>query len=116
MASAKLPCVRLRHMLDAIDQIQSETGALSPDTITDVRQLSWLVERGLLIISEAAKALPAEIRAEEPDVPWKNIISIGNYLRHEYYRIKPEIMQQIVREHLPRLREAVVRLLARHGD
>lgn len=115
MTSAKLPSVRLRHMLDEIDAVLAATKGLSAEDIMNDYVRRRAVERAIQIISEAAKELPPEIRAEEPDVPWANIIAIGNYLRHEYYRIKMDIMHQIVAEHLPQLRPAVARLLERHA-
>ena len=53
------------------------------------------------------------MRALEPDVPWPEIIGIGNLLRHEYYRIKTSEIRAILTDHLPRLRPAIVRLLAK---
>ena len=116
MNSAKLPSVRLRHMLDEIDAVLAATKNSSAEEIMDDYLKRRAVERAIQIISEAAKELPPEVRAEEPDVPWASIIAIGNYLRHEYYRIKMDIMHQIVAEHLPQLRPAVARLLERHGN
>ncbi len=116
MASAKLPSVRLQHMLDEIDAVLAATKGFSAEEIMGDYLKRRAVERAIQIISEAAKELPANIRAEEPDMPWANIIAVGNYLRHEYYRIKVDIMQQILAERLPQLRPAVARLLQRHGS
>jgi uncharacterized protein with HEPN domain len=41
----------------------------------------------LLIIAEAAKHIPSELRDAHPDVPWSKIHGLGNLLRHEYRRI-----------------------------
>ncbi|MGV1847942.1 MULTISPECIES: HepT-like ribonuclease domain-containing protein [unclassified Rhizobium] len=70
------------------------------------------MERCIQIISEAAKELPSEMRASEPDIPWRAIIGIGNLLRHEYYRIRPGDLWDIIHVHLPKLRPAIARLLS----
>ena len=70
------------------------------------------VERAVQIISEAAKELPQAMRDSEPEVPWQQIIRIGNVLRHEYYRIREDVLVDILQTDLPELRPAVVRLLA----
>lgn len=112
MTSAKLPQVRLRHIMEHIDGILSATADLSPAEVTSNYLTVRAVERSVQIISEAAKELPAELRAQEPQVPWQDIIGIGNLLRHEYYRIRDADMLDILRVHLPNLRPAIERLIA----
>jgi uncharacterized protein with HEPN domain len=110
--TSKSPLTRLRHILDNIDGILAATRGRAAAEITESYVIRRAVERGVEIISEAAKALPPELRDREPDVPWKDIIGIGNMLRHEYYRIRDDRMLIIVSDHLPALRPAIVRLIA----
>jgi uncharacterized protein with HEPN domain len=53
-------------------------------------QRQWLVERGVEIISEASRHLPAELKARNPEIPWQKVAGIGNVLRHnlEYWIIR----------------------------
>ncbi|MCE7029736.1 DUF86 domain-containing protein [Jiella avicenniae] len=113
MTSAKDPRVRLQHILENIDGILSHTDGLTFETILGDFVLIRAVERSIQIISEAAKELPADLRSREPDVPWQGIIGIGNFLRHEYYRINHNDIRSILVVHLPALRPAVIRLMAR---
>jgi uncharacterized protein with HEPN domain len=106
------PEARLRHILENIDAIIGATQGRSPTEITNDYVVQRALERAVEIISEAAKALPAEFREREPDIPWSDIIGIGNLLRHEYYRIRSDRMLDILNDHLPRLRPAVLRLLS----
>ena len=112
MTSAKFPQIRLRHILDEIDAILSATKGMTADAVLSDYVTRRAVERAIQIVSEAAKELPPEIRKLEPDVPWAAIIGIGNLLRHEYYRIKMIEIEAILTGHLPRLRPAIIRLLA----
>jgi uncharacterized protein with HEPN domain len=98
-------------MLENIDAIMQATKGKSADEFKSDYLVQRAVERAIEIISEAAKSLPAELRDSEPNVPWRDIIGIGNLLRHEYYRIESETMRDILHTHLPRLRPAVLRLL-----
>lgn len=111
MSSAKLPEVRLRHMLEHIDGILAATRGQSLEGLDENYVLARAIERAVQIISEAAKELPPDLRGREPDVPWAAIIGVGNLLRHEYYRIRGSYMVEIVTVHLPRLRPAVLRLI-----
>ena len=69
------------------------------------------VEHALLIVAEAAKHLPEEMKSAHPEVPWPKIHGLGNMLRHEYRRIDPEILWSIITEHLQPLDTAAAALL-----
>ncbi|HPG05038.1 MAG: DUF86 domain-containing protein [Amphiplicatus sp.] len=116
MASAKLPEVPLRHILEHVDGILNATADMAPEQILGDYLTVRAVERALQIISEAAKELPEEMRSREPDVPWRAIIGIGNLLRHEYYRIRDADLLDILRVHLPLLKPAIERLLLTVDD
>ncbi|MCK6449820.1 MAG: DUF86 domain-containing protein [Alphaproteobacteria bacterium] len=97
----------LRAILEAIDGIDSATrGRTRDDFATD-----WLlrhgVQRGIEIISEAARRIPPQLQAAQPHIPWAEIVGIGNVLRYEYHRISDTIIWNVVSEHLPSLRAAV---------
>jgi uncharacterized protein with HEPN domain len=70
------------------------------------------VERALLIIAEAAKNLPEEMKQRQAYVPWAKIHGLGNLLRHEYRHVDPEILWSIVTGPLSDLDKAAVAMLA----
>jgi uncharacterized protein with HEPN domain len=81
------------------------------ETYRDSYALRRVAERALQIISEAARALPSEITARHPQVPWRAIIGIGNILRHEYQHIDDVRLWEVVTVHLPQLRGVVLQVL-----
>jgi uncharacterized protein with HEPN domain len=72
------------------------------------------VQRGIEIISEATRHLPAELKATRPDneIRWPSIVGIGNVLRHEYYPISNAIIWKVIRDDLPPLKAAVEAIAA----
>jgi uncharacterized protein with HEPN domain len=74
------------------------------------------MERAIQIISEAARALPEELRARYPDAPWADIVAIGNPLRHEYHRIDDKVRWESATVDLPKLRPIILRMLAEFED
>jgi len=104
--------IRLHDILEEIGGIRSVTSGL---TFADFDR-SWAALRStqhaLLIISEAVKHLPLEMKATKPDIPWDRIRSLGNFLRHEYASIDNARIWSIVTEHLDTLEDAVRALLA----
>jgi uncharacterized protein with HEPN domain len=69
------------------------------------------VEHALLIVAEAAKHLPPEMKGSQPSVPWQKIHGLGNLLRHEYRHVDPEVLWSIVTDHLDALDRAATVLL-----
>jgi uncharacterized protein with HEPN domain len=80
-------------------------------TFADNWAMKRVVEHARLIVAEAAKHLPQEMKDSQPDVPWQKIHGLGNLLRHEYRSIDPEVLWSIVTEHLDTLDRAAVALL-----
>lgn len=72
-------------------------------------------ERGLEIISEAARHIPDDILATQPQITWSDIRSIGNIIRHEYHRVDPDVIWSVVTDDLPRLKAAVQIMLDQLG-
>jgi uncharacterized protein with HEPN domain len=87
MAASKSPRLRLLHMRDEIENLSTELTGFSFETYRESYSLRRTTERAIQIISEAARALPEELRARYTEAPWDDIIAIGNPLRHEYHRI-----------------------------
>jgi uncharacterized protein with HEPN domain len=111
MAATKSPLVRLLHIRDEIDGVTAALQGVSFAQYQQSYTLRRTVERALQIISEAAKALPGELRAQYPDAPWNAIVGIGNVLRHEYQRIDDRRLWEIVTVHLPELRPVIRRMI-----
>ena len=102
---------RLQDILEAIEGIKRTTAGVDFAGYED-----WAVrratERGIEIISEASRQLPADRKREHPDVPWREIAGIGNKLRHEYQRIEDRVLWNVVQRELEPLEMAARAMLA----
>ncbi|MCX7342498.1 MAG: DUF86 domain-containing protein [Hyphomicrobiales bacterium] len=107
--------VVLKEILDTIDVLMSTLDGISKSAFWDDRFKQWGAERAIEIISEAVRHVPDEVLAERPEIPWADIRTIGNRIRHEYWRVDPEIVWDVARHDLPPLREAIAALLTRHS-
>jgi uncharacterized protein with HEPN domain len=112
MAPSKNPISRLHHILEEAAEIDAATKNISFETFRDTWVIRRSVEHGLLIISEAVKALPPEMKSAHPEIAWGKIESLGNYLRHEYRDIDPETLWRIARRQLVELVAAVRVMIA----
>lgn len=112
MAPSKSPRLRLLHMRDEIESLSIELAELSFQTYRKSYTLRRTTERAIQIVSEAARALPEELRARHPGAPWADIIAIGNPLRHEYHRIDDKVLWQTATDDLPKLLPVILAMLA----
>ena len=108
---SKYDAVYLNHILDAISQIESYTADLSYETFTQDRLVQDGVIRQLEIIGEACRALSSEFRAQNPDLPWNQIVGLRNRLIHAYFDINLGIIWDIVQADLPPLKSRIRALL-----
>jgi uncharacterized protein with HEPN domain len=103
---------------DILDSIANIDRVLSGKTFHDFEG-DWLlrrgVERGIEIISEASRRIPAEFRALRPEIPWNDVAAIGNILRHKYHSISMPVIWQVVQKDLPPLNAAVEAIARRTG-
>ncbi len=67
------------------------------------------------IISEAVRHIPDDWLADFPTEPWAQIRSIGNRIRHEYYRIDDAILWEIVTTDTHALKTVMEAMLERHA-
>jgi uncharacterized protein with HEPN domain len=97
-------------IMDAIAAIERHPGrdkaAFKRDELLQV----WFL-RHLQIIGEAARALPGEVRALDPEIPWSEIIGMRNILVHGYFDIDTDIVWEAATRDVPAIKPAVERLL-----
>jgi uncharacterized protein with HEPN domain len=98
---------RLRHILDAIADIETFTADKTFDDYRADQMRRRAVERCLEIISEASRYIPREAKKRHPEIPWRGVADFGNVLRHDYPDVKDPRVWQIVTRDLVPLRAAV---------
>ncbi|MFP5205652.1 MAG: DUF86 domain-containing protein [Acidobacteriota bacterium] len=105
----------LRDIRDSIRLIEEFVTGLDFERYRRDLKTQAAVERKFLVISEAAVRLGDDAERLCAGVPWSEIRGIGNWLRHAYDRVDPEIVWDTIRIDLPPLAAAIDRALA-HED
>jgi uncharacterized protein with HEPN domain len=70
------------------------------------------VLRNLEIIGEAAKRVPPAVCERYPDVPWSAAARFRDRLAHGYHALDDAVIWRVIREEVPLLQAAVLRVLA----
>jgi uncharacterized protein with HEPN domain len=105
------PRAPLEDILLAIREIE---GFASGRTLQDYLDQAWLrfaTQRGIEIVSEASRRIPADLKAKHAEIPWADIAGIGNILRHGYDSLDHGVIWGVVENNLPPLKAAVEGML-----
>lgn len=106
---------RLQDILARVESLRTAEGVMSrAEAAGDSSMMSIAynsVLYDLIVLGEAVRALPDEVRESEPDIPWRQIVGMRNRLAHEYFRHDFELVALTIDEPVAALREACHRLL-----
>lgn len=94
---------RFADILHAIQRCQDYEPYLRSDEFASMAYDAVL--RNLAVIGEAVRSLPSETRDGMPDVPWAAIAGLRNIVVHEYFRVNPDLILDIVDHQLAPLAE-----------
>lgn len=103
--------VYLRHILDAIYNIEKFVKDVSKDDFFGNVEKQYAVLRGLEIIGEATKNLSRELKRKHPEVPWKEIAGMRDKLIHQYFGVNLNLVWETIHGRLPDLRYQILEIL-----
>jgi uncharacterized protein with HEPN domain len=69
----------------------------------------YAVTRCLVIISEASRRLPDDLKLRHPAVRWKQMAGAGNVYRHDYEDVAARYVWETGQRDLPPLRVIIAR-------
>jgi len=101
----------LDDILEAIGNIEEDTGGISFEEFSADRRRRDAVIRNFQVIGEAIKNLPPELRERYPDTDWKNIAGFRDVLIHVYFGIKLTILWDNAKKELPILKKEIRHIL-----
>lgn len=93
----------LQDMLDNAEKALDFVGSMELDQFFEDEKTSYAVVRALEIIGEAARKIPEDVRANIPELQWREISGMRNKLTHEYFGVNMKVVWRTVREDLPPL-------------
>lgn len=94
---------RLEDALAAAQAAVSFAGALTLDELRADHLTLAALKYELLVLGEAVGGLSDSVRQSAPDLPWSQLRGLRNVETHEYFRVSPSILHQVVTVDLPAL-------------
>ncbi len=107
--------LRLQHMREAADEVLLFTQDAKRDDLSTNIMLRRALMMSIGIIGEAASHLSNELRDAHPEVPWRDIVGMRNYLFHAYHSLDDAILWKAATESVPALIPQLDALLAEKG-
>jgi uncharacterized protein with HEPN domain len=93
----------LLDMLLAARKVQQFTQGVTWNQFQGDDLLQNAVMRLIQIVGEAARKVSPEFKQAHPEIPWPGIVGMRNRLVHDYFRIEPSHVWEVIEKDLPAL-------------
>jgi len=104
----------IEDILESIELIERYIEDMDFDDFKNDRKTIDAVVRNLMIIGEASKYIPDNIREKYPNVDWQGVIGFRNRIIHAYFDISHSIVWHIIKEELSKLKEQMKNILKKN--
>ena len=104
--------LRIEDILAAVERVQRYTARMDLASFLADEKTVDAVSFCFGVIGEAARHIPEDVVAANPDLPWPEMRAMRNVVVHEYFGVTQETLWKTAREDLPALVERLRRLLA----
>jgi uncharacterized protein with HEPN domain len=93
----------LDDAITACEKILRYTQGMRRDEIRADDKTYDAVQRNLFVLGEAVKKVPEDIRARHPEIAWKKIAGLRDFLAHAYFAVDDDILADLIESKVPEL-------------
>lgn len=103
--------IYLNHILESIEKISQFTGDVSFDNFQQNDMMIDAIIRNFEIIGEASNNISSEFKLSHPEINFRPIVSMRNWLIHGYDDVDLAIVWKTLKEDLPSLKQQIYHLV-----
>lgn len=107
--------IRLQHILDAINEIESYIVNHNFDDFMQNSMMRFACIKQMEIIGEASNHITEETKNKFSEIEWGQIIGMRNIFVHEYFGIDSNLVWEIIKNDIPNLKLKIIEILAKIG-
>lgn len=101
----------LTDILESIEKIEDYAKNVSFEDLSSDEMRKDAIIRNLMIIGEAAKNIPKDIRSKSTEIEWEKISGLRDILIHQYFGADLDTLWDVIRNNLPTLKRNVQALI-----
>ncbi len=101
----------LRDILEAINRIENSMKGVTRGMFEKDVDIQDLSLRRLEVIGEAVTNIQSRVKEKYPKVEWKEIAGFRIVVAHTYFKINWDIVWDIIKNELPKLKEDIQEIL-----
>lgn len=103
--------IRLQHILDAIQEIESYLVAVEFDDFLQNSMMRFACVKQMEIIGEASDHVTDQVKTEFTEIEWEQIKGMRNVFVHEYFGVDANIVWEIIKSDIPKLKVRISEIL-----
>lgn len=103
---------RLRDARDFARHAEDDAGGLDADVLAGAGQPQRAAFYDLAIIGETLNKVSGEIKSAAPNLPWRPLADLRNFIVHAYWQIDLEIVADVIKNRLDPIIAELDRLIA----
>jgi|SRR3989344_1280119 len=103
--------IYLENIIESIKKIEVSTKYISHDRLKENVDVWDATLMRLQVIGESIKKLPSKIKKRHKEVEWRKLAQLRNIISHDYFVVSPKIVEDIIRNKLPSVKEKINEIL-----
>ena len=111
MSRRNRPHLSITDILESIEYLKDTLGSQTFEQFSEDRTTVLAVLHSLQTAGEAVSNLPDEFREEHPEFPWEEMRRTRNFIVHQYFGIKLEVIWDTIHNDFLPLEQDFRRLL-----
>ena len=105
----------LADVRTASDKVLVFTAGMNRDSFFADDKTYHAVIHCLLIVGEAVKHIPDHVRHEMPEIEWRKIAGMPDWLAHVYFSVNSDILWDVIQTKIPELLQSINAFSGRAG-